>query len=80
MSARQLSVVLWSLGQIGFCPSDASMTIITNTLANTLKGTEEQVPSSKLKYIPLLSSSFLTLNLEPGYSIKLRTATAIDDV
>lgn len=43
MSARQLSVVLWSLGHIGFCPSHAAMTTITDTLAAKLHGTEEQV-------------------------------------
>lgn len=43
MQARQLSVVLWSLGHIGFCPSDAYMTVITEALAAKLQGTEEQV-------------------------------------
>lgn len=43
MQARQLSVVLWSLGHIGFCPSDAHMTVITDTLAAKLPDSEEQV-------------------------------------
>ena len=51
MQARPLSVVLWSLGQIGFCPSDASVTAITDALAAKLPGTEEQVGLLPIKLI-----------------------------
>ena len=76
MSARQLSVVLWSLGQIGFCPSDASMTIITNTLANILKGTEEQVSSPNFKSLRMLSSTYQNFGLDAVSGLDARDAAS----